>query len=163
MPYPLASTQPPTTMRIMEDMILAGQAYSALYTQTIGGAAQGFYSLAVFNPSNSGKSMYLFSAKAMQNFSVTTVTFVMPNSNPNLNTSVTPINMKTIPGVASAMTATADSAAVSYPGSGITELFIQAEVLGTYGYIIMPGNAAQLFCFCANSQQYVLGMKWFEY
>jgi hypothetical protein len=148
----------PTLMRA----ILEGKGYSAVYSQTIGGAAQGFYALSVFNPFTSKKNLFVFSAKAMVNFGVTNTSLFFTSSDPALGTSITPINMNTS-GVASIANATIDANSISFPGNQPLEQFPFNDVIDNdYGYTVTPGNGVEIFAFVGNSQQYSLGVKWLE-
>lgn len=144
-----------------EQAIFGGQAFSANYVQVIGAAAQGFYALSLFNPATSGKNFYVFSAKAAQNYGITNTSLFLTLTDPALGTPITPLDMKT--GGPSSVANVTTGGPISFPSGESLEQFPVIDVIdNAYGYLVTPGNGIEVLCFCANSQEYALGLKWFE-
>jgi hypothetical protein len=160
---PLSAASSDIVENNLQTWIRAGQGHVALYQQTVGGAAQGFYGLSVFNPATSGKNVLFFSARGSQNFTTTTVYLFINTVDPILNATPTTANMKA-GGGASAMNVTASSSSITFPSSTLVEDAPLAELLPVGSvYLIPPGYGAELVLYCQNSQQYSENLKWIEY
>jgi|SRR5580765_19310 len=148
----------------LRSWIRKGQAYSIIYGQTVGAAGNGNYGISLFNPANSGKELYVFSIKGTTNFSSTNyMTVATTSTDPNYNTPVTPINMRSDIVTPSVANVTADSASISAPNTGVIELYNNADFFAYYGYLLTPGHGLVVVTFVNNSQQYNLGMKYAEF
>src|SRR5882762_8732830 len=161
------ASPPIVAQSYIEACISNGQAYGVLYTQTIGGSAQGQYGLSIFNPANSGKTIRVFSIQTMENYSNTTTWIYLNTADPayNQNLSTAIVNLQG-GGPASVLGShvTANSASVSFPGSGNASMALGSpEVISNKGvYVLPPGNGLAAQIFVANSQEYALAAKWLE-
>ena len=155
-----------------EAAALSGELYIATFFQTIGGAANGFYSLSVFNPSNSGKNVRVRAIRGWLSGAAPLLYLFKTTSNPMLANAFTPINQR-FGGAASAVSCTYNSASggISFPGATNIDTDIQpssstVELLPTDDdFYILPNGIAsgiQVVQFVGNSQQYGFTMKWSE-
>lgn len=162
------------TSDAIREATLNGQSYRATFYQTIGGAAQGWYSMSVFNPSTSGKLIILTSMRGWIN-GATSLIYVFKNTtDPALANTFTPINRK-MGSAASALTTSVTynsaSPGISFPGTTNIDTFMApssgtGEVLHDDDIEVLPAGSAfgvQLVLFVGNSQQYGFTMKWSEF
>jgi hypothetical protein len=141
---------------------ILGKAYSAMYLNyTV--SAEGTYALAVFNPANSGKNCLVFSAKGLNDYSLSNCRLSATSSDPAYMASVTPLNMKA-GGSVSAMNVTASTGVVSGPpDTSAIEWTIAADLL-TNGTVYMnpPGYGIIMTTYVFNTKQYSMNIKWLE-
>lgn len=148
------------------EAVLNGMAFSALYSQTVGGAGAGAYALSIFNPATSGKNVLITSIKTMVNYGNAATWVYLNTSNPGYNTTVTPTNMKA-GGSSSALASgniTANSASISYPTNSVDYAISNPEVLTNNMPILLPNsNGLVALVYVANSQEYAIVVKWIEF
>ena len=166
MPYP-SNVEPPIRREETADKIIAGQAYGVLYTQTIGGAAQGQYCLSIFNPSESGKIVRVTSIKTMVNYGNTTTWIYLNSADPAYNTDLSSaiVNFKGGgPPSVLGNKVTANSASTSFPSSGNVDMAVSTPELISNGmfYERPPGYGLNVLVFVGNSQEYAIAIKWLE-
>lgn len=152
------------TSDVVREMVINGQSYSALYSQTIGSSAQGNYLLSLFNPSGSAKNVLVTSIKTMVNYSAA-ITWVFLNTvDPTYNTAITALNMKG-GGAASALAGhiTANSAAGSFPSNNIDQALGPELITNNMAYYLPAVNGISVLLYVNNSQQYAIAVKWIEF
>lgn len=150
------------------EAVMNGQAFTVVQNQTIGGAATGQYAVSVFNPSNSGKNILIFSIKCMTNFGNCTVWLYQTTTNPAYNTTLTPKNMLGGGSVSSLASGsiTANSASISFPASQVDMTIAQPEVLMNNATFFLPNGSANgltSLVNVGNSQAYSICVKWIEF
>lgn len=161
------------TSDAIREATLNGQSYRATFYQTIGGAAQGWYSMSVFNPSTS-KMIILTSMRGWINGGASLIYVFKNTTDPGLANPFTPINRK-MGGAASVLatsvTYNSASPGISFPGTTNVDTFMSpssatGEVLSHEDIEVLPAGQAfgvQLALFVGNSQQYGFTMKWSEF
>lgn len=146
-----------------------GQMYSlSTGIQTTGGSA-GNFPLAVFNPSNSGKNVLIFSICISANVKHQAYT-TYQTSNPNFASSATPSNLK-MGGAGSVTTCTTTATSTGIVGTGLDTVAIantdRYDILTNETEILLPsGSANALIAWMqttASVTSYAIVMRWIEY
>jgi hypothetical protein len=147
----------------LRDWLFNGQCFAAAYTQTIGGAAQGNFALSIFNPSNSGKNILVFSSKVASNNFTAMAGLFLSTSDPGYNESPTVVNLKAGSGVSSIASVTANGSTISWPSNNFDTAYSTPEMLSNNSAILLPpGNGLIIATYVGNSQEYALSAKWIE-
>jgi hypothetical protein len=158
----------------LREAMLGGQAYRAHFEQTIGGAAQGFYGMALYNAAGSGKSILITAVRIWIKGNATLAFAFKDTNNPAMGNTATARNDDWGTSTASAVTVTynTSSGGVSFPGtteiatiskpSGETVVFQNERGV----FVRMPSGTAyslEVIAFIANSAQYGVQFEWSEY
>jgi hypothetical protein len=158
---------------ILREMALSGQAYRAHFQQTIGGAAQGWYGMALYNASNSGKSVLVTAVRGWIAGNAPLMYAFKGTTNPALANTATSVNDDFAISASPVATVTYNSASggISFPGTmniatiqrPSNETVVLQNERGFFAYL--PSGTAlslEVVMFVVNSAQYGIQFEWSE-
>jgi hypothetical protein len=162
------------TSDIIREMLLSGQKFRAHFQQTIGGAAQGFYGMALYNASNTSKSVLVTSVKGWISGNACLMYAFRDTSNPNLANAATIgnshiVNDNFASATTNVATATYNSASggISFPSTvNFATVSKPSNDTAEFGFVYMPSGTAlslEVVMFVANSAQYGIQFEWIEF
>ena len=164
-------TSPNVNQDQMRAWLQNGQMFSLSTGLQASGGSGGNFPLAVFNPSNSGKNLLIFSVAISANIQFIQAYITYQTSNPNFASSISPSNMK-MGGAGTVATCTTTSSSVSIVGTGLdTAVFAIAprtELLSNAAAILLPSGSANAIIGWiqitnSTATNYAITIRWIEY